>query len=115
MSWLLSPVGGIAKLSNISNVTISSIASGELLKWSGTAWINQTLAEAGVSVVGHLHDSITDTNLVDKSAAETITGDWGFQGKTGFYSTAPIVQQTGVAVSAASIHAALVNLGLITA
>lgn len=33
----------------------------------------------------------------------------------GFYGTAAIVQQTGVAVTAAGIHAALVNLGLITA
>ena len=32
----------------------------------------------------------------------------------GFYGTTPIVQQTGVPVSAAGIHAALVNLGLIT-
>lgn len=36
-------------------------------------------------------------------------------GNVGFYGTAPIAQQTGVAVSAAGIHAALVNLGLITA
>ena len=35
--------------------------------------------------------------------------------KIGFYGTAPVAQQTGVAVSAAAIHAALVNLGLITA
>lgn len=33
----------------------------------------------------------------------------------GFYNTAPIAQQTGVAVTAAAIHAALVALGLITA
>jgi len=33
----------------------------------------------------------------------------------GFYTTAPISQQTGVAVSSAGIHAALVALGLITA
>ena len=33
----------------------------------------------------------------------------------GFYSTAPAAQPTGVAVSAAGIHAALVTLGLITA
>ena len=33
----------------------------------------------------------------------------------GFYGAAPVAQQTGVAVSAAGIHAALVNLGLITA
>ena len=36
-------------------------------------------------------------------------------GDVGFYGTAPVAQQTGVAVSAAGIHAALVNLGLITA
>lgn len=36
-------------------------------------------------------------------------------GKVGFYGTAPITRQTGVAVTAAGIHAALVNLGLITA
>ena len=33
----------------------------------------------------------------------------------GLYGTTPIARQTGVAVSAAAIHAALVNLGLITA
>ena len=33
----------------------------------------------------------------------------------GFYATAPISLQTGVAVTAAGVHAALVNLGLITA
>jgi hypothetical protein len=34
--------------------------------------------------------------------------------KVGFYSTPPVVQPTGVAVTAAAIHAALVALGLIT-
>jgi len=33
----------------------------------------------------------------------------------GFYTTTPIIQQTGVAVTAGAIHAALVALGLITA
>lgn len=36
-------------------------------------------------------------------------------GKLGFYGTAPVALQTGVAVSAAGVHAALVALGLITA
>jgi hypothetical protein len=34
-------------------------------------------------------------------------------GKLGFYGATTIVKQTGVAISAAGIHAALVNLGLI--
>jgi hypothetical protein len=37
------------KLSDLHDVTISSIATGELLKWDGTKWINNTLAEAGVA------------------------------------------------------------------
>lgn len=39
----------------------------------------------------------------------------GASDKLGFYGTAPIARQTGVAVDAAGIHAALVALGLITA
>lgn len=39
----------------------------------------------------------------------------GASPKVGFYEATKVVQQTGVAVSAAGIHAALVNLGLITA
>jgi len=36
-------------------------------------------------------------------------------GTVGFYGTTPIAKQTGVAVTAAGIHAALVALGLIAA
>ncbi len=45
-----------------------------------------------------------------------VDGDLNHDGtNVGFYATAPVAQQTGVAVTAAGIHAALVNLGLITA
>ena len=44
----------------------------------------------------------------------TGSGDVSISGDVGFYNTAPVAKQTGVAVSAAGIHAALVNLGLIT-
>ena len=49
-------------LSDLSDVTITSVASGEILKWNGTAWINQTLAEAGIAATGHTHTAsdITD-------------------------------------------------------
>lgn len=49
-------------------------------------------------------------------AGSTVNGSLGFDAtKIGFYGTAPITKQSGVAVSAAGIHAALVNLGLIGA
>lgn len=45
----------------------------------------------------------------------TIIDGNGAADKLGFFNTTPVVQQTGVAVTAAGIHAALVNFGLITA
>ena len=44
-----------------------------------------------------------------------VTGAFEQTGNLGFYGTAAIAKQTGVAVTAAGIHAALVNLGLIAA
>ena len=45
-----------------------------------------------------------------------VDGDLNHDGtNVGFYGATPVAQQTGVAVNAAAIHAALVNLGLITA
>jgi hypothetical protein len=63
-------------LSDLSDVTITAIASGELLKWNGSAWINQTLAEAGISAVGHTHteSDITDLGPYLLLAGGTLTG-----------------------------------------
>lgn len=50
------------------------------------------------------------------AAALTLIGSsLRVDGDVGFYGTTPIAKQTGVAVDAAAIHAALVNLGLIAA
>ena len=45
----------ISTLGGLSDVTITAIAANEILKWNGAAWINNTLAEAGISAVGHTH------------------------------------------------------------
>jgi hypothetical protein len=64
-----------------------------------------------------------DTNLY-RSAANTLKTDDSFViganldhdgSNVGFYGTAPVAKQTGVAVTAGGIHAALVALGLIGA
>lgn len=44
-TWFAFPSTSLAGL---TDVTITSIAVGEILKWDGSGWINQTLAEAGV-------------------------------------------------------------------
>lgn len=63
-------------LSTLSDVTITSIASGELLKWNGSAWVNNTLAEAGVAAASHTHTESDITDLgtyLTSIAGETVT------------------------------------------
>lgn len=54
-------------ITDLADVTISSVADAEVLQYdSGTSeWINQTLAEAGISAVGHTHDHGALTGLGD--------------------------------------------------
>jgi len=51
---------------------------------------------------------------INGDTADIIATDAAIDG-IGFYGATPVAQQTGVAVTAAGIHAALVSLGLITA
>jgi hypothetical protein len=51
----------------------------------------------------------------DNTGLFTVLNGYAHNGNLGFYGTAPIAKQVGVAVTAAAIHAALVNLGLIAA
>ena len=39
-------------LDSLSNTTITSNTSGEILKWNGSAWVNNTLSEAGIQPSG---------------------------------------------------------------
>jgi hypothetical protein len=46
---------GAHTLGSHSDVTITAIAAGELLKWNGSVWINNTLVEAGIAAASHTH------------------------------------------------------------
>lgn len=56
-------------VSDLSDTTITAIASWEILKWSGTAWINNTLAEAWIAAASHTHTASEITDL----ATATVT------------------------------------------
>lgn len=61
--------GTTATMQGLSNVTITSVASGELLKYNGTIWINTTLSEADLLALSN--------NLSDLSNATTARGNLG--------------------------------------
>jgi hypothetical protein len=70
-------------LESLSDTTITSIASGELLKWNGTAWVNNTIAEAGIQPAGsyaaasHTHtlDSLSNTTITSIASGEILKWD----------------------------------------
>ena len=76
--------------------------------------LNASALNVNVAMTATSYGGIIEANLVDRIASEVITGAREWQGNVGFYSTTPIAKQTGVPVTAAGVHAALVNLGLIT-
>ena len=48
-------------LSDLSDVTIANIGANEILQWNGSAWINRTLAEAGIGT-GNVSNTGTPAN-----------------------------------------------------
>lgn len=75
ISDLGSYISGITAepLSDLSDVTITSIASSELLQWNGSAWINRTLAEAGIAAASHTHATtdITSGTFADARISQS--------------------------------------------
>lgn len=62
-----------AVIGDLNNVTISSIGSNEILQWNGSAFVNQTFAEANIAAADHTHthDDITDFDSEVTSIADT--------------------------------------------
>ena len=72
------------------------------------AGVDDTVDTDGTVVLGH-------QDAAGNTVAHVQAGFVGGADVLGFYAATPVAQQTGVAVTAAGIHAALVALGLITA
>lgn len=70
-NYLLNITG--ESLSDLSDVTITSIASGEVLRWDGEKWINNTLGEAGIAATGHSHAAgdVTSGTFADARIAQS--------------------------------------------
>lgn len=67
--------GGITNaLNDVGDVTITSNSAGELLKWDGSAWINNTLAQVGAQST--LTFGIANTNAVQIDSATATSGEY---------------------------------------
>lgn len=71
--------GNVAGIDDLADVIITTVAADEILKWSGSDWINNTLAEAGVSATGHTHTQseitdLTKTIIVDDEGSPVSGG-----------------------------------------
>ena len=64
-----------AALSDLTDVVITTIAAGELLKWNGTDWVNNTLAEAGIQPAGSYLTAEVDTLATVTARGATTTAD----------------------------------------
>lgn len=100
---IVTPVGG------------SPAALNTLVGAGGTVVTGGTIA-GPVTLTGTLTNAGTVTGGVITATTLRATSNLFANGTSlGFYGTTGIIQQTGVSVTAAGIHAALVNLGLFTA
>ena len=93
----LAKESGLASTINaLTDVTVTSVASGELLKYNGSAWVNNTLAEAGIqpydativvdadigaSVQAYNANNTADANLNSFVAAVTLPTSDGTTGQ----------------------------------
>ena len=85
---------------------------------TGMVLRNQTASKTWrfLDSTGAIQFSVSDAGLAYIKGEIEIDGALNHDGSTvGFYGTTPIAKQTGVAVDAAGIHAALVALGLFSA
>jgi len=103
--------GGVVNaVSDIGDVTITSNSSGELLKWNGSAWINNTLAEAGVAASGaKLSDfaATTSAELAGTISDETGSGALAFATSPTFVTPALGTPASGVATNLSGTAASL--------
>lgn len=85
-------------LDGLSNIAITSNTAGEILKWNGSAWVNNTLAEAGIQAADADLAAIAalagTSGLLRKTAADTWSLDTNTYATTGQLHSAVTVTDT---------------------
>ena len=86
---------GYQNLSELEDVTITSIAAGEILKWNGSSFVNNTLAEADIQAASNTE--------ADSRAAISVT-DAGGDGSLSYNSTSGVITYTGPSAAEVQAH-----------
>jgi hypothetical protein len=75
LDTLYAPVNHNHTFDSLGNVTIDTVADGELVKWDSASsqWINTTLAEAGIAPENHGHDWAAISNVPQVTAMPGVT------------------------------------------
>jgi hypothetical protein len=55
VKWSAAGGAGASAVNDLTDVTITSVGSGEVLGHNGSGWINRTLVEAGIAAASHNH------------------------------------------------------------
>jgi hypothetical protein len=93
---------GYQNLADLEDVTITSIASGEILKWNGSAFVNNTLAEAGIAATSHTHTASEITDFETAAEALFSVTDAGGDGSLAY--SAGVFTYTGPSAAEVQAH-----------
>ena len=86
---------GYQTLSALEDVDITSISSGEILKWDGSSWINNTLTEADIQAA---------SNTTADARAAISVNDTGGDGSVSYNSTTGVITYTGPTAAEVRAH-----------
>ena len=76
-------------LDGLSNTTITSNTNGEILRWNGSAWVNNTLAEAGIAPSSHTHTASQITDIGNVASINTNASTSNYLRGDGTWATPP--------------------------
>jgi hypothetical protein len=93
-TWSTASGGGA--LNDLSDVTITTVATGEVVVYTGAGWENQTLVEAGIADASHNHSGVyepvdgtilrqvdVDDTPVNGVTSAPVSSNWAYDHENG--------------------------------